>query len=208
MKGSIFVTFLLHFYFDQIIENYTLEVVFLRIISGTYRGLQLKGFDIEGTRPTMDRVKESMFAMIQSNIKDSVVLDLFAGSGNLGIEAMSNGSKAVYFVDSNRIATKTITENLDKIHVTEEYHILEMDYKKALKEFQARGIKFDIVLLDPPYRLHFIHQILKRLVEYELLNPNALVVCEYDKEEISSDILTCIKEKRYGDKYVKIYKNK
>lgn len=179
----------------------------MRIISGKYKGLQLKGFDIEGTRPTMDRVKESMFAMIQGNIKDSIVLDLFAGSGNLGIEAMSNGSKITYFVDANKIATKMIEDNLTKIHAEEEYHVLKMDYKKALKEFQMKDIQFDVVLLDPPYRLHFIDDILKLLVKYNLLKKDAIVVCEYDKEEIHSDTLNCIKEKRYGDKYVKIYRN-
>lgn len=179
----------------------------MRVISGKYKGLRLNGFDIEGTRPTMDRVKESMFAMIQGNIKDSIVLDLFAGSGNLGIEAMSNGSKITYFVDSNPVATKTIGDNLKKIHVDEEYHILKMDYKKALKEFQMKEVQFDVVLLDPPYRLHFIDKILKLLVEYNLLKKDAIVVCEYDKEEIHSNALTCIKEKRYGDKYVKIYIN-
>lgn len=179
----------------------------MRIISGKYKGLQLKGFDIAGTRPTMDRVKESMFAMIQGNLKDSIVLDLFAGSGNLGIEAMSNGSRITYFVDANKIATKTIEDNLTKIHAEDEYHILNMDYKKALKEFRDQNIQFDVILLDPPYRLHFIHNILKLLVEYRLLKEDAIVICEYDKEEISSDVLTCIKEKRYGDKYIKIYKN-
>lgn len=179
----------------------------MKIISGKYKGLQLQGFDINGTRPTMARVKESMFAMIQGNLKDSIVLDLFAGSGNLGIEAMSNGSRITYFVDANKIATKTIEDNLKQIHASEENHIFNMDYKKALKEFQKKEITFDVVLLDPPYRLHFIHHILKLLVEYNLLNPGAIVVCEYDKEEISSDVLNCIKEKRYGDKYVKIYKN-
>lgn len=177
----------------------------MRIISGKYKGIQLNGFDIKGTRPTMDRVKESMFAMIQSKLKNSVVLDLFAGSGNLGIEAMSNGSKITYFVDSNRIATKVIEENIKKIHTESEFYILKMDYKQALKEFHKKNLKFDIVLLDPPYQSHFIDGILKLLVEYNLLKEDAIIVCEYDKEELHSDILTCIKEKRYGDKYVKIY---
>ena len=84
----------------------------MRIISGKYKGRMLKGFDLIGTRPTMDRVKESMFATIQNKIKDSIVLDLFAGSGSLGIEALSNGSKYVYFVDKSEEAIKTIKSNL------------------------------------------------------------------------------------------------
>ena len=74
----------------------------MRIISGKYKGKKLDGFDIEGTRPTMDRVKESLFGIIQNNLKDSICLDLFAGSGSLGIEALSNGASACYFVDKNK----------------------------------------------------------------------------------------------------------
>ena len=80
----------------------------MRVISGKYKGKKLDGFNIEGTRPTMDRVKESMFALIQNEIKDAICLDLFAGSGSLGIEALSNGAKKCYFVDKNQIAIETI----------------------------------------------------------------------------------------------------
>ena len=81
--------------------------MFMRIISGIYKGKTIKGHNIEGTRPTMDRVKESLFSMIQLKIKNSVCLDLFSGSGNLGIECISNGSKITYFVDNNIQAIKT-----------------------------------------------------------------------------------------------------
>lgn len=180
----------------------------MRVISGKYRGLTIDGYDINGTRPTMDRVKESMFAMIQSYVKNSVTLDLFSGSGNLGIEALSNGSKEVYFVDHNPIAINTITNNLKKMHVTETCHVMKMDYEQALKEFANKKIRFDLVLLDPPYKKHFIHEILKNLVEGDLLNPDAIVVCEFDEEEFASEILTSIKEKKYGTKYVRIYQNR
>ncbi len=179
----------------------------MRIISGTYRGLTVTGFDIKGTRPTMDRVKESMFAMIQGHIKNQVVLDLFAGSGNLGLEAISNGAKKTYFVDFNQKAVSTILENIERMRITEAYEVLKMDYKLALKTLASRNIKFDVVLLDPPYRKSFINEILEQLVTMHLLAPQALVVCEYDQEELKSEHLTCIKERRYGNKYVKIYQN-
>ena len=83
----------------------------MRIISGKYKGKKLKGFNIEGTRPTMDRVKESLFGMIQTYIPGSIVLDLFAGSGALGLEAISNGAKKCYLIDNNQIAIQTIKEN-------------------------------------------------------------------------------------------------
>lgn len=84
----------------------------MRVISGKYKGRNIKGFDIIGTRPTMDRVKESLFATINNKLKNSVILDLFAGSGNLGIEALSNGSVEAYFVDNNKVAIKVIKDNI------------------------------------------------------------------------------------------------
>lgn len=177
----------------------------MRVISGKYRGLMIEGYHIDGTRPTMDRVKESMFAMIQSYLKNSVVLDLFSGSGNLGIEAISNGCKEVYFVDYNKVAINMIEKNLKRLRVTEPYHIFDMDYGQALKEFMKKKVRFDVVLLDPPYQKHFIHEILKQLVVGDLLNDGAIVICEFDEEEIVSDTLTCIKEKKYGNKYVRVY---
>ena len=87
----------------------------MRVISGTLKGKNIKGYNISGTRPTMDRVKESVFSTIQDSIKNSVVLDLFAGSGQLGIEAISNGSKLCYFIDNNKEAINTIKKNLKSL---------------------------------------------------------------------------------------------
>ena len=100
----------------------------MRVISGKYKGLEIKGHDIVGTRPTMDRVKESLFASIQNKVKGSVCLDLFAGTGALGIEALSMGANSCYFIDVNKVATKTLENNLKKLRVTEDYHILLCSY--------------------------------------------------------------------------------
>ena len=112
----------------------------MKVIQGKHKGTILKGFEIDGTRPTMDRVKESLFAMIQNSITDSIVLDLFAGSGNLGIESLSMGAKEGYFVDKNNIACKIIKENLAKVR--EEGKVFKLDYIDALNSFTN---KFDIV---------------------------------------------------------------
>ena len=104
----------------------------MRIISGKYRGKKLKGFDIAGTKPTMDRVKESLFAMIQNKVLDSVCLDLFAGSGALGIEAISMGALECDFVDNSKEAIKMLKENTKDI--TESLNIINSDYKKHLKK--------------------------------------------------------------------------
>ena len=137
---------------------YNLVGDLMRVISGIYKGRNLNGFDIEGTRPTMDRVKESMFASIQSYIKDSVVLDLFAGSGSLGIEALSNGCSICYFVDNNKIAIDTINKNTFDIN---NKVILNKDYKSALEYFKNNNIKFDLILLDPPYKNNLLNDAIK-----------------------------------------------
>ena len=177
----------------------------MKIIQGKYKGIVLKGFDIDGTRPTMDRVKESLFAMIQNNIKDKNALDLFAGSGNLGIEALSMGAKSVYFVDKNPIAIKTIKENLNKIKI--ESQVLKNDYKDALKAFENKT-KFDLIFLDPPYKTNYIEESLKLIERYDLLNKDGLVVCESDDvNKIKySNYYQEYKNRKYSEKIVVILK--
>ncbi len=170
----------------------------MRVISGKYKGRKLQGFDIDGTRPTMDRVKESLFGMIQNNIPDSVCLDLFAGSGALGIEALSMGAKECYFIDNNPVAIKTLKENTSSINGA---IIINTDYKKYLKETKN---KFDIIFLDPPYQNKLLNKALKFIEEFDLLNDSGIVICEYVTEKPITT-LTLIKDKKYGTKYIKVY---
>ena len=171
----------------------------MRIISGKYKGKKLKGFNLEGTRPTMDRVKESIFAMIQNYIQDSTVLDLFAGSGALGLEAISNGAKTCYLIDNNIEAIKTIKEN--SLNIKENLNIICIDYKKFLKETDKT---FDIIFLDPPYQSNQLNKALKIIEERELLNKNGIIVCECEKGTPITK-LKLLKEKSYGPKNIKIY---
>ncbi|CCY46423.1 methyltransferase putative [Firmicutes bacterium CAG:822] len=173
----------------------------MRIISGKYKGKKLNGFNIEGTRPTMDRVKESLFGMIQTYIPDSIVLDLFAGSGALGLEAVSNGAKECYLIDNNVEAIKTIKENSQNFE--EQLNIIHIDYKKFLKTTDK---KFDIIFLDPPYKEKQLDTSLRIIEERGLLNENGIVICEYEIGEPHTN-LELIKEKSYGPKKIKIYKN-
>ncbi|MDD3187696.1 MAG: 16S rRNA (guanine(966)-N(2))-methyltransferase RsmD [Bacilli bacterium] len=175
----------------------------MRIISGKYKGVTLLGFNIEGTRPTMDRVKESMFAIIQNNIKGNV-LDLFAGSGALGLEALSNGADKVYFVDNNDIAIDTIKKNIDKVKVKDDTFVYNKDYKKAIKEFKENNINFDLVLLDPPYSYHILSNLLNSL--YDIVNDKGMVVLEYDFDFINTSKFKLFKSKKYGKKYVTFLK--
>ena len=179
----------------------------MRVISGKLKGRNILGFNILGTRPTMDRVKESIFGMIQSYINDSVVLDLFSGSGNYGIESISNGAKLVYFNDHNIKCVNVIKENLSNMNVLEQGIITNFDYKKALNYYKEANIKFDLVFLDPPYKKHIINDILDNLMKNDLLNNKALVICEFtEKEEFINEKVKLFKEKKYGEKYVFIYK--
>ena len=173
----------------------------MRIISGKYKGKKLDGFDIEGTRPTMDRVKESLFGIIQNNLKDSICLDLFAGSGSLGIEALSNGASICYFVDKNKQILNILKNNLKGI---DNSILMEKDYINALEELNNK--KFDIIFLDPPYKDNLITPSIQKIMELDMLNKDGIIVCEYENEDIKCD-LKLIKDKKYGSKKIKIYKN-
>lgn len=173
----------------------------MRIISGKYKGKKLNGFNTPGTRPTMDRVKESLFGMIQNYIPGSTVLDLFAGSGALGLEAISNGAQECYLIDNNAIAIKAIKENSQNFD--EKLNIIQIDYKKFLKTTDK---KFDIIFLDPPYRENQLDKSLRIIEERNLLNENGIVICEYEVGQPHTN-LELIKEKTYGSKKIKIYKN-
>ena len=175
----------------------------MRVISGKYKGKNLLGFDVLGTRPTMDRVKESLFGMIQNSIKDSVCLDLFAGSGSLGIEALSNGAKSCYFVEKHNEIYDLLKKNLIGI---DNNILIKSDYKDALNKFVKEGIKFDIVFLDPPYKLCLINDILDFIYDKDLLSDNGIIVCEYENELVHSDRFEELKTKKYGSKLVTIYR--
>ena len=155
----------------------------MRIISGKYKGKKLDGFDIEGTRPTMDRVKESLFGIIQNNLKDSICLDLFAGSGSLGIEALSNGASICYFVDKNKQILNILKNNLKGI---ENSILIEKEYLMALEELKNK--KFDVIFLDPPYKDNLITPSIKKIIELNMLNKDGIIVCEYENEDIKCDL--------------------
>ena len=176
----------------------------MRINSGKYKGRVIEGFTLDGTRPTMERVKESLFAMIQNEVKEAIVIDLFAGSGNLGIEALSEGASFAYFVDNNKKAIKTIEDNLIKLDI-ENAKVILNDYKEALKKVDK---KVDIIFLDPPYKTNYIEKSIIEIDKNDILKINGLIICESD--EINKIVYTnkyqVVKEKKYGDKFIVIIK--
>lgn len=179
----------------------------MKVISGLYKGRNIIGYDLDGTRPTMDRVKESLFAMIQDYVKDAVILDLFSGSGNLGIEALSNGAKEAYLVDSNHRAFNTIKTNIGNLNISNA-NVLNMDFKEALKHLNDLDKKFDIIFLDPPYKTDFIEKSILLIEEYNLLNNGGIIICENESLDriVYPITFKAIKDKKYGNKWVVILK--
>ena len=177
----------------------------MKVISGFLKGRKILGYDIDGTRPTMERVKESLFAMIQNSIRDACVLDLFSGSGNLGIEALSEGAKYAYLCDHNPKAVRVIKDNIQNIGISN-CEVLGMDYLKCLEYFKNNNIKFDVIFLDPPYKTNYIEKSMNCILEYDLLNENGIVVCENDSIDriVYPEEFSCVKDRKYGDKYVVI----
>ena len=182
----------------------------MKVISGKLKGRKIIGYDIEGTRPTMDRVKESIFGSIQNYISDSIVLDLFAGSGNLGIESISNGSLKCYFVDNNKKCIQVIKDNVKQFDIENQAIIIQNDYRNALQYFFHNNVKFDIIFVDPPYQYKLMNEILELISKYNLLNTNGIIILEYSFDKLNEDIqgYCLLKYKKYGDKYISIYQKK
>ena len=179
----------------------------IRIISGKYKGKKInEAKDFSVTRPTMDRIKESMFAILQHVVPDAKVLDLFSGTGNLGIEALSNHAKMCTFVDCNKQACEIIKSNLEI--VGEQAEVLQMDFADALAKFASKGVKFDIIFLDPPYNSDSGLRAIREIKEKNLLNEGGIVVLESSqnlKDECEKFYST--DERKYGAKRLYILQN-
>ena len=147
----------------------------MRVITGKARGITLKTPEGMQTRPTTDRVKEAMFSIIQFEVPGARVLDLFGGSGQLGIEALSRGAKSAVFVDATENACKLIRENLKRTKLEQEGRVVRSDYLDYLKRCRET---YDIILLDPPYAEVFLENALKYIVEIDILQSGGIIVAE------------------------------
>lgn len=177
----------------------------MQIITGKYRARKLQAVNSEGTRPTLARVKESVFNLIFDRIAGSVVLDLFAGSGAFGVECISRSAEKVYFVDSAQEAIKTIKINTK--NMVEDFEILKTDYLSALLGFKKQGVKFDLVYLDPPYKSDFAIKALELLDGYEILSQGATIVVEHEFQNDLQNLKECYiieKSKKYGIAFVDV----
>ena len=184
----------------------------MRIIGGSMRGTKLFTLVGDNTRPTLDRVKEALFSKINYDLQDAIVLDLFAGSGALGLEALSRGAQKSFLCDKSRDAIKIINQNIEKTRTKDKIELLNCDYKNAIIEFKNKNIKFDIVFLDPPYKTDFAEDAAKQIIEEELLNDEGIIVLETDDKEkvvnkLDLKILEISDIKKYGRVYLLLLKS-
>ncbi len=172
---------------DILVKNYKIDVYHIRgtmrVISGTAKGTKLNSIESLSTRPTLDRVKESLFNIIQNKIEDATVLDLFSGSGAISIEFLSRGAKKAYLCEKNHAAIKMIYSNLDKTKLTSKAVIIGQDYRRSLHILEKEQVSFDIVYLDPPYRADYAVDAIKRILSLNLLKEEGTIIIETDDEK-------------------------
>ena len=172
----------------------------MRVIAGKARRLQLKTIDGMGTRPTTDRIKETLFNMINNDMPQTVFLDLFSGSGAIGIEALSRGASKAYFVESNKKAVQCIKDNLNFTKLQDDAVVMAMPVESALKDLEHK-VKFDFIFMDPPYDKLYEKDVLIFLSKSDLINKSSSIIVEASLDtdfsyasELGYEI---IKEKKY-----------
>lgn len=177
----------------------------MRVVSGSARGISLNALEGLLTRPTTDRVKESMFNILQFDLFGKTVLDLFAGSGALGIEALSRGAKSCTFVDQNTKALSVVRSNLERTGLLENATLACKAYNAFLEQADT---PFGLVFLDPPYASDFAADAVQILLRKGLLLPGAIIVWEHDGTVVLPDFDAFIKKTyRYGKIFVTVYRN-
>ena len=178
----------------------------MRVIAGTARSIPLLSRDGLDTRPTADRVKEAIFSAIQFEVEGRRVLDLFAGSGQMAIEALSRGAAEAVLVDQSKESISIIKQNLNKTRLAERARVVCSDYMEFLNK--AKG-GFDLIFLDPPYREKFLENALKRISEIDILKSGGIIVCERLADTALPDAYTGfrrVKDYRYGKTGITVYR--
>ncbi len=174
----------------------------MRIIAGKFRGKNIDIVGLDSTRETQDKIRGAIFNSIYPYMIDKKIgLDLFSGSGAMGIEAISRGLETCVFNDINAKAYKTTISNIKACKI-DDFKAYNLDYKKCLEEI--KNMKFDVIFLDPPYKLDVIDDIIEYVIDNNMLNNNGLIVCEYENN-IKEHNLKIIKEKSYSYKSIRIY---
>lgn len=177
----------------------------MRVITGSARGAKLKTLEGLATRPTSDRVKEAIFNIIQFDIQGRRVLDLFGGSGQLAIEALSRGADYAVIVDQSAEAVKVIKDNLKKTKFDQQASVFQMDYLRYLSTARE---KFDLIFLDPPYAEKSLENALQKISEIDILSEGGIIICERPKDKVMPPEvggLLCSRDYNYGKTAVNLY---
>ncbi|WP_311516418.1 16S rRNA (guanine(966)-N(2))-methyltransferase RsmD [uncultured Anaerococcus sp.] len=179
----------------------------MRVVAGKYRGFNLQSPKAKDSRPTDNKVKEAIFDMLFPFKHEFTALDLFAGTGQIGIEFLSRGAKVVYFNERNSSTNQILNENIEKVKAGNVV-VSKLDFKKAVVLYNKKGIKFDYIFLDPPYAGEMLQASIELIVDYELLAEDGIIITESDRDLDFSDVysLEIIKEKSYGRKIIKFYR--
>lgn len=173
----------------------------MRVIAGEYKGRQLKAVPGKTTRPTTDKIKEAVFQIMGPFFDGGNCLDLFAGSGSLGIEALSRGIEYVTFVDQHHKAIQTIKENINTLKLNDKAEIFRTDSYRSLKALSKRNFKFNLILLDPPYSKDDYKKLIDEINKFNLVENQGLIYCEYDSTKSLPENIegfTRIKNITYG----------
>ncbi len=173
----------------------------MRVISGVSRGCKLLAPEGLNTRPTTDRIKESLFNMLAPELnEDSMFLDLFSGSGAIGIEAISRGIKGAVFVDSCNESIKIINKNLEHTRLSEKATVMNCEAEQAINILSKKNTKFDIIYIDPPYYKDFIKKVVEQILDMQIIKDDGLIVVEQGSKEPLLDIgsLEILKHKKYS----------
>ena len=183
----------------------------MRVISGVCKGRPLKAVQGMTTRPTTDKVKESLFNIIGPFFDGGNVLDLFSGSGSLGLEALSRGMEKGVFVEKDPKALQVIKANIQACRMEEESEVLRSDALRSIKMLGGRGVRFDLIMMDPPYKIaNAIPSILSEIEENKLLAEDGLIICEHGKElELPEQIGPFVKYRyeKYGITAISFFRN-
>lgn len=183
----------------------------MRIIGGKARGTKLYTLNGDNTRPTLDRVKESLFNIIQTKMLNCVFLDLFSGSGAIGLEAASRGAKKVILCDKSKDAMQIIKKNIEKTHLENQTECYQLSYEKILENKISE--KIDIIYIDPPYKTDFVCKSIKIILEKEILKEDSYMIVETDEEEriiekIKKLEVDVIDQRKYGRVHLIFLKRK
>lgn len=180
----------------------------MRVIAGTAKGRLLKAVPGIGTRPTTDKVKEAIFSMIGPYFDGGLGLDLFAGTGGLGIEALSRGIDRVIFVDMEKTSIQVIEDNLTALRFKEQAEVYRNDAQRALQALSKRGLKFDLIFLDPPYKMKQADELLLQMEQLGMIQDQATVLVEHEAGHAYADEIGRFKVRKrttYGETAIAIY---